>query len=255
MRTAILTPRYHARVFTALLYLMLPFAARAHQFLQGRMEVIVYPDKITVWASVPLEEVVIQLLLPVDDNLEVNTQAAAYKDHGKYLLKHISVNADKKNLTGKVQSIQEPANNKFTIGAPSGQYVTYELDYALPAPPASIELAQNILHEVEFSPGTPWQMTFIAGIRQDQKSGKENLLLDSSTKINFDCNWSTPPDAPKTQPAATAQTTTNPHTPPESLKQPLSEPAPSRTPFIAGILIGLCAIYLLAIMLKKKRSK
>ena len=113
-------------------------SARAHQFLQGRLETIVYPDKIVLWASVPLEEVVIQLLLPVDDNSEVNTQAAAYRDHGKYLLKHIAVSADKKTLAGKVLTIQEPNHNKFTIGAPSGEYVRYEIEYPLASPPAAL---------------------------------------------------------------------------------------------------------------------
>src|SRR5205085_11432780 len=76
--------------------------ACAHQFSQGRVEVVIYPDKIVVWASVTVEEVAVQQNLPVNDDDMIVTTADAYKAHGKYLLKHIFLKADGTRLEGRV---------------------------------------------------------------------------------------------------------------------------------------------------------
>jgi hypothetical protein len=233
--------------------LLLSRPALAHQFLQGRAEVVIYADKLTLWASVPIEEVVVQLTLPVNDDGVVATQSDAYRNHGKYLLSHFHLSADDKPLAGKVASIQEPEHKEFVPGVQSKDYVVYELEYALDARPAKIAVRQDILKEIEFTPGVPWQMTFIAGIHQDQKAGKENMLLDSSSKLSFECDWSTPP----TQPAATSSAARN--APPESLKKPLPEPEPPRhgLEFTLGIASGIAivaALIFLFTRLKRKSS-
>lgn len=224
--------------------------ALGHQFLQGRVELVVYPDKITLWASVPIEEVVVQLTLPVNNDGIVATQSDAYRDHGKYLLKHIFMSADEKPLAGKVVSVQEPDNNKFIPGEPSKEYVTYELEYSPAARPENIRVRQDILQEVDFTPGVPWQMMFIAGIHQDQLPGKENLLLDSTSTLSFTCDWS----AAASQPA-TAQKAT-PKTPPEALKQPLPdrEPQRRRFDFVAGVAVGIGIVTLLIFALARLRK-
>src|ERR1043165_719031 len=86
--------------------LLLSRPALAHQFLQGRAEVVIYADKLTLWASVPIEEVVVQLTLPVNDDGVVATQSDAYRTHGKYLLSLFPLSADDKPLHAKVASTQ-----------------------------------------------------------------------------------------------------------------------------------------------------
>jgi len=222
---------------------------RAHPLSQGRMEWVIHRDKITLWARVALEQVVVQQSLPTDDDGLIKTQSDAYRAHGAYLLKHVFLSVDGKPLEGHVVSIQEPDNKTLVPGEPGKDYVTYEIDYAVASPPGTLELRQNVMNEVEYAPNNPWQATYITGIRQDDGTSRENLLLMNSNALTFECNWKavaeTTPPAPK--PAQKNEG------PPENLSQPIPEAAPSRTHFIAGVAIGVCIIYLLATLCKKWR--
>lgn len=223
-------------------------SSRAHPLAQGRMELVLAQDKITLWASVSLEEVVVQQSLPTSDDGLIQTQADAYRVHGTYLLKHIFLTVDGSRLDGKVVGIQEPNNKTLTPGEPGKEYVVYEIAYAPSAPPTNIELRQDVLLELEYTPGNPWQSTYITGIRQGTSQGQENLLLTSANGLKYRCDWSA---APATVPTPTAGKTS---VPPPELKQAIPEAAPDRSHFIAGVLIGLCGIYLMGVVVKKLRG-
>jgi len=220
----------------------------AHPLSQGRMELVIFRDKITLWASVAVEQVVVQQSLPTNDNGLIVTQADAYRAHGAYLLKHIFLKANGAPLEGHVASLQEPDNKTLVPGEPGKEYAVYELEYPAKSLPSSIELRQNILLEVEFTPGNPWQSTYITGIRQDGAPGQENLLLTSANALTSTCDWSIPTAPPK---PASSQETKSASTPPAILKQPLPERPLDRSHFIAGVVIGVCAIYLLGRILRK----
>ncbi len=232
---------------------ILPLIASAHPLAQGRMDVVIYRDKITLWARVSVEQVVVQQSLPTNDDGVIVTQSDAYRVHGKYLLKHVYLSADGKRLEGRVIAVQEPDNKTLVPGDPGKEYAIYEIEYIPSTVPAAIELREDVLLEVEFTPGNPWQSTYITGIRQEQSLGQENLLLTSSNTLKYTCNWSA---APAPTPAQTVpKTTEKPDAVPETIKRPIPETAPDRTHFIAGVAIGLCAIYLLAVLVRKFRHK
>ena len=225
--------------------------ACAHPLSQGRMDVVIYRDKITLWARVSVEQVVVQQSLPTNDDGVIVTQSDAYRVHGKYLLKHVYLSVDGKRLEGRVIAVQEPDNKTLVPGDPGKEYAIYEIEYTPAAAPGAIELREDVLLEVEFTPGNPWQSTYITGIRQEQSLGQESLLLTSSNALKYTCNWSaaTAPTPAQTIP----KTTEKPDAVPETIKRPIPEAAPDRTHFIAGVAIGLCAIYLLAVLVKKLR--
>ena len=236
--------------FVAILFI-LPLIASAHPLAQGRMDVVIYRDKITLWARVSVEQVVVQQSLPTNDDGVIVTQSDAYRAHGKYLLKHVYLSADGKRLEGRVIAVQEPDNKTLVPGEPGKEYAIYEIEYTPAAAPGAIELREDVLLEVDYTPGNPWQSTYITGIRQEQSIGQENLLLTSSTALKFTCNWSA---APVPVPAPTIpKTTEKPEGVPENIKRPIPEVPPDRTHFIAGVAIGLCAIYLLVALNKKLR--
>jgi hypothetical protein len=221
--------------------------ARAHPLAQGRMQLVIGREKITLWASVSLEEVVVQQSLPSNDDGVIVTQSDAYRAHGIYLLKHIFLTADGVRLDGKVAGIQEPDNKTLTPGEPGKEYVVYELEYALAAAPANIALRQDVLLEVEYTPNNPWQSTYITGIRQGTAQGQENLLLSSANTLKYTCDWSVEPAT------APEQTASKVNAPPAELSRAIPEAAPDRSHFVAGLAIGACAIYLLALIFKKLR--
>ncbi|MEI6234609.1 MAG: hypothetical protein WCT04_16260 [Planctomycetota bacterium] len=226
----------------------------AHPLSQGRMQVVVSRDSITLWASVALEEVVVQQSILANDDGLIVTQSDAYRAHGGYLLKHVFFTVDGKPLNGRVVSVQEPDNKTVTPGEPGKEYVVYELEFKTAALPVTIELRQNVLLEVEYTPGNPWQSTYITGIRQAESSqGAENLLLTSSNVVSYSCVWSaTPATAPAQTVTKKAET---PHVVPDEVKRPIPEAAPDRSHFIAGLAIGVCAMYLLAVVVKRIRRK
>lgn len=219
----------------------------AHPLAQGRMEVIIFPDHISLWARVSVEQVIVQQLLPTRDDEKVETQSAAYRAHGGYLLKHLFVQADGKMLDGKVVTITEPEAKAVHPLDAQNEFVTYEIEYPLAGQPALIELSQNVLNEVDFTPGNRWEATYVLGIRQDQKTGLENLLLTCKASLPFSCDWSAPPPAApeKTDPKKM-------ETPPARLNDSLEVPS-KKTQFIVGALAGAALIYLV-VALKKKRS-
>ncbi len=241
------------RIFfsAALLCAAASHSARAHPLSQGRMELVIYRDKIILWASVSVEQVVVQQSLPVGDDGLITTQADAYRAHGAYFLKHIFLSADGKPLVGKVVAVQDPDSKSIFPLDMGKEFATYEIEFPLAVLPAELELHQDVLNEVEFTPNNPWQATYITGIHHDQTIGQENLLLSSTNTLKFACDWSAP--------AAPAPATTEPKSPekpaapPENLKRPLPEQTSHRTQFVAGIAIGICVIYLLAMLVKKLR--
>ena len=227
--------------------------ANAHPLSQGRIEVVISRDKIMLWASVAIEQVVVQQSLPTNDDGVVVTQSDAYRAHGTYILKHLFLSADGQRLDGHVTSIQEPDNKVLTPGEPGKEYVVYGIEFTPAALPANIELRQDILLEVLFSPGNPWQATYITGIRQDGSQGQENMMLTSSNTLKFTCDWSAKPATTTAQAAPKSAGTVD--APPENLKKPVPESAPDRSHFIAGLAIGISTIYLLALMIKKLRRQ
>lgn len=225
--------------------------AHAHPLSQGRIEVVISREKIMLWASVAIEQVVVQQSLPTNDDGVVVTQSDAYRAHGTYILKHLYLSANGQRLDGHVTSIQEPDNKVLTPGEPGKEYVVYGIEFKPVTLAANIELRQDILLEVLFSPGNPWQATYITGIRQDGSQGQENLILTSSNTLKFVCDWNAKPTTGAAQTASKSAVRVD--APPENLKKPVPEAAPDRSHFIAGVAIGLSAIYLLALFIKKLR--
>ena len=161
----------------------------AHPLALGRMEAVVFPGHVTLWARVPVEQVIVQQLLPTGDDEKVDTPSEVYRKHGAYLLKHVFVSADGVQISGKVISVQEPESRSVHPLDSGKEYATYEIEFPFGAQPGLIEISQNVLNEVDFVPGNRWEATYVLGIRQDGKKGLENLLLSSKTALPFSCDW------------------------------------------------------------------
>lgn len=218
----------------------------AHPLAQGSFVLVVFPDHISLWARVSVEQVMVQLLLPTRDDDKVETPSQVYKSHGDYFLKHVFVKADDKLLSGKVIAITEPTTKAIHPLDSQNEFVTYEIEYPLNAKPGLIELSQNVLNEVDFVPGNRWEATYVTSIRQEQNKGLENMMLTSKISVPFSCDWSAPPESSKP--------VTQPSTPPPELKTQMEE-KPRRMDFVLGALIGAGAVAVIGILLKKKFAR
>jgi HupE / UreJ protein len=147
----------------------------AHPVAQGSMEIVVFLDHVAVLATVSNEEVLVAAALGrgSSDRFE------KVRSHGDYLLAHLQVTADGYPLAGRVFERPERTRGRFS----------YRLEYAFPSgPPARLVLREDVLCEIEFAPGTPWEASYLLRIGHDQQVPTEGLLT-CREPFEFECRW------------------------------------------------------------------
>jgi hydrogenase/urease accessory protein HupE len=151
-----------------------PHIAAAHPVAQGALEVIVFPERVSVTARVSMEEVLVAAAYGAQKTTSV---LEMMRTHGDYLLAHFRVAADGRQLDGRVVKVPEQAD-----GRP-----VYELEYRLVGgAPARIVFQQDALREFEFAPGNPWEASYVVRAGRDGESPIEGLLLASREPLAID---------------------------------------------------------------------
>ncbi len=150
--------------------------ATAHPVAQGALEVVVFPERITVTARVSMEEVLVAGAYGGQKTASVIEMVRA---HGNYLLAHFRVAADGRQLDGRVFKAPDQAD-----GRP-----VYELEYRLlGSMPARVVFQQDALREFEFAPGNPWEASYVVRVSRTGESPVEGLLLASREPLVIDLN-------------------------------------------------------------------
>jgi hydrogenase/urease accessory protein HupE len=148
--------------------------AGAHPVAQGSMEIVVFPERVSVTARVSMEEV---LVAAAYSGMKEMPALEMIRRHGDYLLAHFRVAADGRPLEGLVVKTPEQAD-----GRPN-----YILEYPMPGgTPARIAFEEDVLREFEFAPGNPWEASYVVRIRRDGRSAMEGLLLTSRDPLVID---------------------------------------------------------------------
>ena len=97
--------------------------------------------------------------------------------HGDYLLGHLRVFADERQLQGRVVRV-------------AGQAVfgpTYELEYrGFDGVPGRIGVQQDVLREFEFAPGNPWEASYAVRVGWHGGPAVEGLLLTAREPLVVD---------------------------------------------------------------------
>lgn len=148
--------------------------AGAHPVAQGSMEIVVFPERVSVTARVSMEEVLVAAAYSGWKNASALEMV---RSHGDYLLAHLRVVADGRRLDGLVVKVPEQAD-----GRPN-----YILEYPMPGgAPVRIAFEEDVLREFEFAPGNPWEASYVVRIRRDGRSAMEGLLLTSRDPLVID---------------------------------------------------------------------
>jgi hydrogenase/urease accessory protein HupE len=148
--------------------------AGAHPVAQGALEIVVYPERVSVTAKVSMEEV---LVASAYGGLKEIPAVQMLHIHGDYLLAHFRVAADGRRLDGVV--VKRPA---VADGRP-----IYELEYRLTgSAPARIAIEEDVLREFDFAPGNPWEASYVTRARMEGHPAEEGLLLTSRTPLVLD---------------------------------------------------------------------
>ena len=154
-------------------------SARAHPVAQGALDVQIFPGTVRVQARVTGEEIFVANAFAASAEPKANTLDQVWQRHGGYLLKHLKIFADERALTGRVLKVS-PAKNDFVV---------YELEFAGAASPAKLRFAEDVLNEIEYAAGNPWEAAYVVCVHQPGQLTQEGLLLSRQQPLIVECDW------------------------------------------------------------------
>jgi hydrogenase/urease accessory protein HupE len=170
------TPRLFFAV--AMSSCLLASVARAHPVAQGAMTLRISTNAIYLRARVSTEEAIVANTFATGAS-KASSLPQLWKQHGEYLLEHINVTADDHRLTGTVAAVDSSQNN----------FLVYDFAYPVATRPQQVRVRENVLNEIEFAPGNPWEATFVVSAVQEGQTLQEGLLLSRTEPFQINCDW------------------------------------------------------------------
>jgi hydrogenase/urease accessory protein HupE len=164
-------------VTCALVWILCP-EARGHPVAQGGLIVTISPGQLTVRATVSLEEVLVASAYG-SESTRATSPAEAAGRHGIYLLEHLRIHADGRQLQGHLIQSTESG----TEGKP--HRFVYDFAYLLEKPASEFRFEEDVLNEFEFAPGNRWEASYVVEIIEEGHSTREGLLLTSRQPLVF----------------------------------------------------------------------
>jgi hydrogenase/urease accessory protein HupE len=70
-------------------------------------------------------------------------------------------------------------------------FIIYELEYPVATAAKQLRVEQDVLNEIEFAPGNPWEATYIVTMTQEARTLQEGLLLTRKEPVQLNCDWNT----------------------------------------------------------------
>lgn len=149
----------------------------AHPVAQGSLELRVAVE-ITATLRISNEQVFVAATLG-----EGASDAKGFDDllaqHGAYLLRHFTLLGDGTPLRGEVREVRPPEDRSVN------GFTTYVLRYPLIATPTQLDVRQDLLTEILFSPGNPWEAPLVARVWHDGKPLIDGALLTARQPLHI----------------------------------------------------------------------
>ncbi len=152
-------------LFVLALALLAGSAAWAHPVAQGQIEIQWQQDSVQLTARISNEQIMVASMSI--SSADADTIEEIWADHGRYLLAHLKVGANDQLLQGTVLGVARSGN----------EFVEYRLRYPLPAATRELRLQQDLLNEIEYAPGNPWEATYV--VQVTGSAGSSPTLLRS----------------------------------------------------------------------------
>lgn len=107
-----------------------------------------------------------------------------WQEHAAYLLEHVTLMVNGRPIPGELVTVTPPRDHSIK------GFTQYDVRFAFPTPsPPSITLSENLLNEIEFAPGNPWEATFAVRVRQEGQILEEARLLSAKQPLEIRCSW------------------------------------------------------------------
>jgi hypothetical protein len=202
--------RSFTSLIAGLLLCLTGMRAGAHPMVQNSMWVMFAPEHVKVTLSVSLKEIAVSQQLPDPTGGAITPQEAqTAADWNKdYVLRHLFVAADGKELTGTVTGLNPPA----VVGSDPEQVLfEYELDYALPPGvlPVHVTVRQDMLREFRYAIGQGWDVTYVLLSKRSDDPSMDSSLLNWNEPAEITTGWTAVAQTtqPNPQPASSALST------------------------------------------------
>lgn len=144
----------------------------AHPVAQGAMEIRIDAERIGLVVTASQEEVAVANAW---SGKHSSLDLAAVRSHGEYLLAHLHVLADGQALNGQVVETPNQISGRLS----------YRLDYKSSGAAQHFEFSQNVLRELSFAPGNPWEASYIVKTFVAGRAVAEGLLFTAQQPLRI----------------------------------------------------------------------
>lgn len=152
--------------------LVLSTSLRAHPVAQGSLDLRLSQAEALATLRISNEEIFVAA------TLGDAAGDSAFAAHGTYLLRHFTLLADGAALHGEVREVHAPEDRSVN------GFTTYLLRFPLSAKPARLEVRQDLLTEIIFAPGNPWEAPLVARVWRDGQPLVEGALLTAKQPLS-----------------------------------------------------------------------
>ncbi len=161
------------------------------------MDITVFPDRVELTARVATEEVFVRQAFAASNGQGVSAGglAEAWRDHARYLGRHVRVAVDGHPLTAEVTEVVPPPD----LPGGQGDRLTCRLTYRPDGAGVDIGAAtgvrveEDVLNEIDYAAGNRWEASYVVRIGQTGRAPSEGLLLTSRDPLAFRCDWRAAP--------------------------------------------------------------
>ncbi len=158
--------------------LALGHPAWAHPVAQGALDLQISPNKIHLQLRVSGEEILVADVFAHGDKPKADSLPELWQRHGQYLLRHFKVFADERLLMGQV----------VTFETTKSDWVVYQLEFSATTPFTKVRIEEDVLNEIEYAPGNPWEASYVVRIRELGRVAQEGWLLSHRQALVVACN-------------------------------------------------------------------
>lgn len=157
------------KILIGIVFSLVWAAVAAHPVAQGQLTVQWQAQDVTLQVRIADEQI---MVASTRISPQANTLQELWADHGRYLLERLQLYAGAERLRGEVLNVQRA----------SGNFVEYRLRYSVPARASELRVQQDLLNEIEYAPGNPWEASFVVDVRA-AGNASQPLLLRSHNQV------------------------------------------------------------------------
>lgn len=154
-------------VFAFLIY---PSAATSHPIAQGLMQLSHQQGLLLLRMQVQAEQIFVANHFKIEPGANLDSTMV---DHANYIQDHLFISSDGKALKGKLEECKRSNTER----------IDYTFSFSIPQEAKQLSLRQNLLNEIDYAPGNPWEATYQVILEEGDSTSSQRFLLTSRSSL------------------------------------------------------------------------